>query len=249
MNTPTDQRQPKIERKITGSITAMIQGHFEEIEAPLFAINWFDTRVEPVYHFYNWLAASRVFKIGGKVLFKGKNLQTISGNEALARKLLLIVNYPSAHAFLDLLSDRIFQVVSVFRVLAVKQFSFVLQKRIGEPQLLLEQIPKLEGPAKSYAVLHFSGIEDLQLESAKQQLDRIASTNGCDLMFYGYESGRVATVKTGEEPSEVEYITPATAVFSSAEQANLLKYFEGAEFEEFTKQLDDHYAALLERTM
>ena len=249
MNKITTERQPKIERKITGSISAMIQGHFEEIELPLFAINWFNTRVEAVYHFYNLLAAGRVFKIGGKVFFKGKNLQTISGNEALSRKLLLIVNYPSGHAFLDLISDRIFQVMSVFRVLAVKDFSFVLQKRIGEPQLLSERIPKREEPAKSYAVLHFSGVEGSQLESAKQQLDKIASANSCDLMFFGYESGRVATAKAGAEPSQVEFITPATAVFSAAAEADLLKCFETAEFEDFKKQLDDHYAALLERTM
>ena len=68
-------------------------------------------------------------------------------------------------------------------------------------------------------------------------------------MFYGYESGRVATVKTGAEPSQVEFITPTTAVFSAPAQDNLLKLFESAEFEEFSKQLDDHYAALLERTM
>ena len=60
-----------IGRKITGSITAEIHGELNEIESPLFAINWFDTRIAIVYHLYNLLAASRVFKIGGKVLFRG----------------------------------------------------------------------------------------------------------------------------------------------------------------------------------
>ena len=83
----------------------------------------------------------------------------------------------------------------------------------------------------------------------KGQLDQIASANQCELVFFGYESGRVATAKAGAEPSQVEYITPATVVFSATSQADMLKFFELSEFEDFTKQLDDHYAALLERTM
>ena len=249
MNASPDETANKIERKITGSISAMINGQLDEIESPLFAINWFDTKIAAVYHFYNWLAAGRVFKIGGKVFFKGKNQQTISGNKTLARKFLLIVNYPSGHAFLDLASDKIFQVMSVFRILAVKQFSFVLQKRIGEPQFLTEKVPKREGPAKPYALLHFSGVEKSQMQSAKQQLTQIATANDCDLMFYGYESGRVSTSKADTEPSPVEYITPATAVFSATAKPELLKLFESAEFQNFAKQFDDHYAALLERTM
>ena len=249
MNVSPGETAQKIERKITGSITATIQGQLDEIESPLFAINWFDTRIATVYHFYNFLAAGRVFKIGGKVFFKGKNLQTICGNESLARKFLLIVNYPSGHAFLDLVSDRIFQVMSVFRILAVKQFSFVLQKRIGEPQLLRDQIPKIEGPVKPYAVVHCAGIDNSQLESAEQQFAQIASANACELVFYGYESGRVATAKAGAQPNRVEYITPATVVLSAKSQADLLKFFESSEFKEFAKQLDDHYAALLKRTM
>jgi len=249
MNATTNENQSQLERKITGSISAMIQGDLKEIEAPLFAINWFDTRVALIYHFYNMLAAGRVFKIGGKVFFKGKNVRTISGNESLARKYLLIVNYPSGHAFLDLVSDRIFQVMSVFRILAVKQFSFVLQKRIGEPQLLSTRFPKRESPVRPYAVLHFSGVEKSQLESAKHQLAQIADTNQCDLVFFGYESGRVVTAKAETDPSPVEYITPTTVVFSSTTEAELLKLFKTNEFEDFAKQLDDHYAALLVRTM
>lgn len=249
MNETTSSPRQQLERKITGSISAIIEGELDEIESPLFAINWFDTRLAWVYHFYNWLASSRVFKIGGKVFFKGKNVQTVSGNQSLARKFLLIVNYPSGHAFLDLLSDRVFQIVSLVRILAVKQFSFVLQKRLGAPQLLSDKIPKIEEPARAYAVLHLVGVDKTLHESTKQELSKIASANQCDLMFYGHESGRVATAKTGAEPSRVEYVTPATAVFGAANQADLLKLFKSSEFETFANQLDDHYAALLKRTM
>lgn len=249
MNTSVNENRSQIDRKITSSVSAMIEGKLAEVESPLFAINWFDTRIALVYHFYNWLAASRVFKIGGRVFFKGKNLRSISGDESLARKFLLIVNYPSGHAFLDLLSDRIFQVMSVFRVLAVKRFSFVLQKRIGEPQLLSEQIPVLKGPAKSYAVFHFVGTDRSQLDSTKQHLARIALAHACEMAFFGFESGRVATAGVNSEPNFLGYVTPTTLLFSAATHADLLKFFKSVEFEDFAQQADNHYAALINRVM
>ena len=90
----------QISKSIGRSLSAEIAGDLEAIEGPLFAINWFDTRIAPIYHLYNSLAASRVNKINGKVLFKGKVGKIISGNPAWARKFLLIVNYPSGHQFL-----------------------------------------------------------------------------------------------------------------------------------------------------
>ena len=255
MNDTTSALQQRLERKITGSISAIIEGKTDETESPLFAINWFDTRIAWVYHFYNWLASSRVFKIGGKVFFKGKNLQTISGNSSLVRDFLLIVNYPSGHAFLDLLSDRVFQVVSVLRAVAVKNFSFVLQKRIGEPQLLFDKIPKTEDFEKAHAVLHLAGVDGSKLEAVKTRLLQVSSANRCKLMFFGHEAGRVATANvtananSTAEPNHLDYVTPMTAVFSATTQADLLNLFKSAAFQEFANQLDDHYVALLKRTM
>ena len=73
-----------VERKITGKMRVRISGDEEVLRNPLFAINWFDTRVALVYHFYNLIAAPRVFKVGGKALFKGQYQETIYGNPDMA---------------------------------------------------------------------------------------------------------------------------------------------------------------------
>jgi len=41
-----------VSRDITGSIKAEIVGNADDINGPLFAINWFDTRLALIYHFY-----------------------------------------------------------------------------------------------------------------------------------------------------------------------------------------------------
>ena len=144
-----------VERNITRKTRIRISGEEEVIQNPLFAINWFDTRVALVYHFYNLIAAPRVFKVGGKALFKGEYQETIYGNPDMKRKFLLIVNYPSANRFLDLVSDKVFQVFSVFRIAAVKSFSFVLHQRHDGEQLLTDRLPNAN-KKDAYAVVHLS---------------------------------------------------------------------------------------------
>ncbi|MDA2910832.1 hypothetical protein MYX04_07875 [Nitrospiraceae bacterium AH_259_D15_M11_P09] len=46
---------------------------------PLFAINWFNTRSLWLYNIYNKLASRSLFRVGGKVLFKGRVTETLLG--------------------------------------------------------------------------------------------------------------------------------------------------------------------------
>ena len=185
-------KNEKIERKITGSITAEIHGELSEIESPLFAINWFDTKIAIIYHLYNLLAAPRVFKIGGKALFKGKVQEAISGSTDLARDYLLIVNYPSGHRFLELLGDKLFQVMSVLRMAAVKRFSFVLHHRHGEPQLLPEGKSVID-PSDHYAVLQVRLAEQSNQETPKfdfARLEQLAQQHDSEVFFASQVAGQ-----------------------------------------------------------
>ena len=141
-----------VERNVTKKLRIRIRGEEALLNGPLFAINWFDTRIAAIYHLYNLLAGPRAFKVGAKALFKGKVEDTIYGNPKLQRSYLLIVNYPSANNFLDLASDKIFQIFSVLRIAAVKRFSFILQQRHHGPQLLKDRTPK-DNKQGCYAVV------------------------------------------------------------------------------------------------
>ena len=241
-----------IGRKITGSITAEIHGDLNEIEAPLFAINWFDTRIAIVYHLYNLLAASRVFKIGGKVLFKGKCQQAISGNPDLARHYLLIVNYPSGHRFLELLSDKLFQVMSVLRIAAVKRFSFVLHQRQGEPQLLPDSKSVID-PGDHYAVLQVRLPEESKDEAKAfdfSAFERLAEQHDSQVFFASRVAGQVVLDKPKQNESDaVSFLTNVTIVIKSSTAKNVSDCFASEQVESLLPTGAEYFAASVKRTM
>ena len=241
-----------IGRNITGSITAEIHGDLNEIESPLFAINWFDTRVAIIYHIYNLLAASRVFKIGGKVLLKGKCGQAISGNPTLARHYLLIVNYPSGHRFLELLSDKLFQLVSVLRIAAVKQFSFVLHQRQGEPQLLPDSKSVID-PSDHYAVLQIQLPEESKEEAKSfdfSAIEKLAEQHDSEVFFAGRVAGQVVLGKAKQnELDAVAFLTSITIVIKSSTAKSVLDCFASDQVASLLPAGAEYFAAQVKRTM
>jgi len=133
--------------KLPGKLKAFI---FRDTQAlsetePIYAINWFNTKAQWMYDFYNFLAVKAVRKVGGS---------TIHGEADMRRDILLVVRYPAITQFSVMLADGYFLAVSAIRMLAVKDFTFGLTKRSDAgPDLS----PALAGdsPSFSYAVHHF----------------------------------------------------------------------------------------------
>ena len=235
-------------RDITGSIRAQIIGNPEEVDSPLYAINWFNTRLAFVYHFYNLLAASRVFRIGAKVLFKGKCQQMIGGDAEMARQFLLIVNYPSGTRFMDLLADRIFQLVSVFRVMAVKEFSFVFHKR-REVHQTPEAGQKFDA-SECYAVLHLKNSANGTFDDRLTDLDRIAASQKSEIYFAGSMVGQVVLSNSSSGKQDpMSFITDSTVVFKAADKETMVILFDSAEMQEFLAAAPGHFASYIKRTM
>ena len=237
-----------VTREITGSLRAEIIGNSDDISGPLFAINWFDTRLAFVYHFYNLLAAQRVFRIGGKVFFKGKCQQTTGGDSEMARQFLLIVNYPSGTRFMDLLADRIFQLMSVFRIMAVKRFSFVFHKR--------REIHQTPEPGQSfdssdcYAVLHLPKPTAGTFEDRLSELDSIATSHQSEIFFAGSVAGQVVlTKKSSGEEDPMPFITDGTILLKTSNQQVMATLFESAEMQEFLTAAPGYFASYIKRTM
>ena len=245
-------KNEKIERKITGSITAEIHGKLSEIESPLFAINWFDTKIAIIYHLYNLLAAPRVFKIGGKALFKGKVQEVISGSTDLARDYLLIVNYPSGHRFLELLGDKLFQVMSVLRMAAVKRFSFVLHHRHGEPQLLPDGKSVID-PSDQYAVLQIRLAEQSNQETPKfdfARLEQLAQQHDSQVFFASQVAGRVVMSKAKQTDSDaLPFLTDVTVLIKSSTAKNNSDCFASDQVKNLLPAGAEFFAAHIKRTM
>lgn len=61
--------------------------HNEDIsEERIWAINWFNYKNKWLYSLYNRLASPHVIKVGGQLLFKGHQVEQLSGSKDLARE-------------------------------------------------------------------------------------------------------------------------------------------------------------------
>ena len=193
-----------------------------------------------------------MFKIGGKVLFKGKCQQAISGNQELARHYLLIVNYPSGHRFLELLSDKLFQVVSVLRIAAVKRFSFVLDQRQGEPQLLPDSKSVID-PSDHYAVLQVRLPEESKEEAKAfdfSAIERLAEQHGSQVFFGGRVAGQVVLNKPKQNDSDaVDFLTNITIVIKSSTAKNVSDCLAAGQVESLLPSGAEYFAAQVKRTM
>ena len=88
---------PEIRGKVTSKVDVLIRANQMDVDLnqSFYAINWFDTRIEWMYHFYNFLASRSVIKVGGRPFFKAKVKEVLLDESQSKRDLLLIVRYPN----------------------------------------------------------------------------------------------------------------------------------------------------------
>lgn len=130
------------------------------LNQPLFAVNWFSTKVSWLYHLYNFLASKSLQKIGGKPFFKGAIEKVMFSDSKLIRDFILIVEYPNGKQFKALLENTYFKLVSILRIGAVKKFSFGFTQKITATETTLKQSLK-------YVVHVFKG-KEINLEKITQ---------------------------------------------------------------------------------
>jgi len=229
-----------IEKPVTRKLKGILSGDKQALESSLFAINWFDTRSALLYNIYNYLAAPRLFRIGGKILLKGKVIKQLAGDPALGRQYLLIVNYPSGHQFLELMSDRFFLLVGLLRMISVKRFSFVLHRRIGDQQLSSE-------PDRSIAFLHVTDQSDN--EKTRSEIRTLVDGSSVSVSFESEIAARLSTQKEGGEPQPAPYITDNVFVLEADSEQELEALFESAELTRILPDPSTYYAANLNRLL
>jgi len=216
------------------------------LDEPVYAINWFNTRSRWMYDFYNILAARSVYKIGGKVFFKGTVAKILQGTSENSRKVLLIVNYPSGVRFLDLMKDRFFVMVSVLRELAVKKFSFGFTQRLDRNAL--EQNGKLAfDRSKSYAIHHFK--TDKPVPAFIPMIQMTAESKGIEVYYAGQTSSLLfAQNKAGKE-TQIPCLLDGLLVFEGTADSELEEFLHSDDYQLNVAQFDSSYMALLDRVM
>ena len=245
-STITQEQLSTIEQQITSNSKLVVQGSQHALANPLYAINWFDTRAAWLYHLYNYLAAGRLNKIGGRVFFKGKVENTIAGDESLARDYLLIIHYPSAKHFLDLNADTRFKIFSVLRLMAVTNFAFVFHQAIDDPDW---SRPKshVSDKSKAYALLHFGG--DESAEDVVSTIREIGRDFGSLVSFAGRQAATLAVQSGNDAQQELPIVTRNLLIIEASDHGQITAMFDSRAFGHLTTQLPSFYLASVKRLL
>lgn len=216
------------------------------LDCPVYAVNWFDTRMKWMYDFYNLLAAKSVFKIGGKVFFKGQVVKKLLGAVEDSRNMLLIVNYPSEIRFLDLMKDKFFILVSVLRELAVRDFSFGFTVRLDSQDPLPEKRSNFE-KSKSYAMHYFR--TDKPLSEFLPRLNEIASATAVKIHYAGQISSLLFSENKLGKETPVPCLMDGILLYEADKDSPLEALVAGESYRQEIAKLGSSYIALLKRTM
>ena len=231
---------PEIRGKVTSKIDVVIRATQEEInlEEPFYAINWFSTKVEWLYHFYNFLAIRSVKKIGGIAFFKAKVTETILDDSNGRRDLILIVHYPGGQQFKSLMEATYFKMVSIFRILSVEKFTFGFTHK-----LVVDATSKKEDNLY-YAIHHYKTNND-----AKQTLQAIQAILPKEISIK-YAGHVIATLNSQEKNKTLEPIPnlmDGLFIFQSSNEGSLQNLFSTIAYKNVLGTLQSSHISLLNR--
>lgn len=230
----------EIRGKVTNKIDVLIRATQEDInlDEPLYAINWFSTKVEWIYHLYNFLAVGSVRKIGGKAFFKAKVKETLLDEAKGRRDLLLIVRYPGSQNFISLMKSTYFKMVSIFRVMSVSKFTF------GFTHKLEAETSSTKKDQLQYAVHHF--------KAAKASIDFIQVVKkllpiDVAIKYAGYTVATLNSQEKGAEVQQIPNLMDALIIFQSKEESALRALFDSEDYKKAQNSLQSSHISLLDR--
>ena len=226
---------------VTKSTKVLIKAKAPDVDLnePLYAINWFSTKIEWMYHLYNMLASKSVKKIGGKAFFKGKITQTILDEKNKVRDLILIIQYPNGNGFKALMESTYFKIVSLFRMVAVKKFSFgFTQKQIVSESSLKNKL--------AYVIHHF---EKTTLEASLFSEFENLLTDNVNIKYAGKMVAELVTQTKNKEDEHIPNIMDGVIIFESEKESDILDIIASPEYQSLIKTLNGSYVGTLNRIL
>ena len=204
----------------------------------IWAINWFNYKKKWLYTLYNRLAAPHVVKVGGQLLFKGHNNRILFGDENLSRQTLLIVTYPKIDNFLDMLTVKAFQLKSLLRVKAVKDFVFGFTRRLDR-----QEVGKLAGynHTDSYLVYHYQGNTD------QQGLNELARNQNLKVFFHGQKMAQLKRIEDGKDDVLAPFFMDGIIIFAAESEVILTNFAASETFLQYSRLNTSGFAAIFAR--
>jgi len=235
--------QQVMKGEVTKNISVLLKSTTEEkaLDKPLFAINWFSTKMAWMYHFYNFLALPRVKSVGGRVFFKGKVYESLYGKISDSRELLLIVRYPSGKNFIKLMKDFLFKAVSIFRILSVENFTFGFTKKLFP----IDNTTTLD-KTKKYAVHHFrtDNLNEKDIVELQQILDDI----DVELHYAGLVNAKLYSQEKDKEMEQIPCLMDGILLYRSETLYCLKRLINSDEYQHFMARFENSFIGLVERT-
>lgn len=237
------ENTPQIDLDVNKSTSISIIATREDVDfnTAVWAVNWFDTKRKWLYNLYTAMASRFVIKVGGSLCFKGQFQETLAGNEKDGRKILLIVKYPSAHHFLDLVAMKSFQLVSIFRILAVKRFIFGFTH-----PLIIEGLVKNRQPKGAPCLVHhFRNVTTVN--DKIESITHAASEQNIHLSYTGLKAATLKRSHSTEDGYSIPFIMDGILVFEGKNKAQLLAFYNSEVYQAFAGDLDNSYVALFKK--
>jgi len=230
----------EIRAKVTSSINVIIRATKKDINLnePLYAINWFSTKSEWMYHLYNILAIRSVRKIGGKAIFKAKVKKTIIDEANGKRDLILIVRYPTGQNFKSLMESTYFKIVSVFRILSVSKFTFCFTHKLE-----IETESKKQNK-RHFAVHHYK--TEMDYKSILEQFKLLMPEN-ISIKYSGYAVATLNKEEHGKPIEQIPNLMDAIIIYHANEEKTLIDFFADDRYKKIQERFQSSNISLLNR--
>lgn len=238
---------------VTANITANLKVHIAALRSefqknePVYALNWFNTHWGWLYNFYNLLAAPSVLKVGGVPFFKARVEQVLHGESAACRAVLLIVCYPNIEHFKTMLQSRYFQLVSILRGIAVKEFTFGFSTRTDadtKDNQNLKSIQRIDQRGV-YAIHHY------QIDDANNQLTekvaKVATSFDVELAFASTVSARLYTQQGQKPTSVVDTIMDGCLILQANTNSDIEALIKSEDYQVIIASTQNSFIATLKR--
>ncbi len=218
---------------------------FDE-HADICAINWFDLKIPWLYQLYGLIASRFVRKVSGKLYFKGKLIRRIEGPDGLGRDNLLIMCYPGARKFLDLVDFKIFQVISVLRLAAVQKFVFGFTRNLLEKSAPTGAGDVRFNTGQVYLVHHFRGGANW-LGDNRQALFSAAQHYHMPVYFCGLTNAHIAREKSGQRQSP-DFFMDGMLLFAANSETDIENLIRDDQYVAFMRDNNENSLYLFSRT-
>ena len=231
-----------IQAKITSKAYAYIQAVNTDVDLsePVFAINWFNTKALWLYNLYNLLASVSVKKVGGYPFFKGRVQEVLSGDPELYREVLLIVNYPSANHFARMMENAYFKLVSLFRIMAVKDFTFGHSQPINS-----DQVTHDDDKDKAYVMLHYRADYSI----TQELMNEVEANTDVEIFYAGQIAALVYAGDSEKAREQIPCLMDGVFLLRADHLEQIKSFTAQDAFKNTLKETETYFLATLERIL